>query len=165
VNTPSRSPALLEGRVVRSPAVRRTLLVILTLNIAAVVVKLLVGVRTRSLAVLGAALESTLDTLSNVIGMVLVGVAARAPDDDHPYGHDKFETLGALGVVVFLSISCFELLREGVRQLARQQVPDTPTPVEVTLLAAAVAANAFIVRYERKRGREFNVRFYSRSLR
>jgi cation diffusion facilitator family transporter len=91
--------------------------------------------------------------------MVLVGVAARAPDDDHPYGHDKFETLGALGVVVFLSISCFELLREGVRQLARQQVPDTPTPVEVTLLAATVAANAFIVWYERKRGRELNSPF------
>ena len=45
-------------------------------------------------------------------------VAGRAPDEDHPYGHDKFETLGAIGIVGFLSISCFELLREGISTLA-----------------------------------------------
>ena len=82
-----------------------------------VLVKLVVGMRTGSLTVLGAALESGLDTLNNAIGMFLVSIAARAPDEDHPYGHDKFETLGALGIVGFLSISCFELMREGVTAL------------------------------------------------
>ena len=83
---------------------------VLALNALVVLVKLVVGIRTGSLTVLGAALESALDTLNNVIGMLLVSIAARAPDEDHPYGHDKFETLGALGIVGFLSISCFELM-------------------------------------------------------
>ena len=155
--TPPRAPAPLpRAHPGRSPAVQRTLLVILLLNLAAVAVKLAVGLRTGSLSVLGAALESTLDTLNNVIGIVLVGVAARAPDDDHPYGHDKFETLGAVGVVVFLSISCFELLREAVQQLIRHQAPRSPSTLEVALLAATALANVFVVWYERKRGRELN---------
>jgi len=81
------------------------------LNAIVLVIKIVVGVRTGALTVLGAALESGLDLLNNVIGIALVAVASRAPDEDHPYGHDKFETLGALGIVGFLSISCFELLR------------------------------------------------------
>src|SRR6478672_13038981 len=107
----------------RSPAVRRVLAQVLALNALVVLVKLGVGVRTGSLTVLGAALESALDTLNNVIGMLLVSIAARAPDEDHPYGHDKFETLGALGIVGFLSISCFELLREGVSSILNKSQP------------------------------------------
>lgn len=154
--TPATSPGVHPGRL---PAVQRTLIVILLLNLAAVTAKLAVGLRTGSLSVLGAALESTLDTLNNVIGMVLVGVAARAPDDDHPYGHEKFETLGALSVVVFLSISCFELLREAVRQLIRHDVPVSPSTGDMLLLAATAVGNVFVVWYERKRGRELNSPF------
>ena len=153
---PATPPSVRPGR---SPAVQRTLVVILLLNLAAVAAKLAVGLRTGSLSVLGAALESTLDTLNNVIGMVLVGVAARAPDDDHPYGHEKFETLGALSVVVFLSISCFELLREAVRQLIRHDMPALPSTGDMLLLAATAAGNVFVVWFERKRGRELNSPF------
>ena len=93
-------------------AVRRTLIVVLAMNALVTIIKLVVGVRTGTLTVVGAALESGLDLLNNVIALTLVGIAHRAPDEDHPYGHEKFETLGTLAVVGFLSISCFELLRE-----------------------------------------------------
>src|SRR6185503_106575 len=94
-------------------AVRRTLVVVLALNALVTVVKLAVGLRTGTLTVIGAALESGLDLLNNLIALTLVGIAHRGADEEHPYGHAKFETLGALAVVGFLSISCFELLREG----------------------------------------------------
>ena len=66
------------------------------------------------LTVLGAALESVLDTLSNDVAIRAVSVASRGPDDDHPYGHEKVETLGTLAIVCFPSITCFELLRQSV---------------------------------------------------
>ena len=140
-------------------AVRRTLGVILGLNLIVVAIKVVVGWRTGTLAVLGAALESGLDTLNNVFGMVLVTLAARAPDDDHPYGHDKFETMGALAIVGFLSISCFELLREGVQQFRRQEEPRPPELIEIALLAATLLVNVFVVVYERRRGRELRSNF------
>lgn len=140
-------------------AIRRTLGLILVLNLLVVAIKVGVGWRTGTLTVLGAALESALDTINNVIGMALVTLAARAPDDDHPYGHDKFETIGALAIVGFLSISCFELLREGIQNLRRNEEPRPPEPFEIALLAATVLVNIFVVLYERKRGRELRSAF------
>ncbi len=152
------SPATHTGPA-HAAEVRRTLGIILVLNLIVVAIKVAVGWRTGTLAVLGAALESSLDTLNNVIGMVLVTLAARAPDDDHPYGHDKFETMGALAIVGFLSISCFELLREGVEKLRSRAEPRAPEPIEIALLAATVGVNIFVVWYERRRGRELRSGF------
>ena len=146
-------------RTARSPAVRATLLAILALNAIVVIVKVAIGIRTGALAVLGAALESGLDMLNNVMGLLLVSLASQAPDDDHPYGHDKFETLGALGIVGFLSISCFELLREGVHQLLQHSPPNPPATIEVALLGATVLINIVVVFYERRRGRELRSAF------
>ena len=136
----------------RSPAVRTTLLVVLGLNAAVALVKVVVGIHTGALTVLGAALESGLDTFNNVIGISLVSVAARAPDEDHPYGHDKFETLGALGIVGFLSISCFELLREGIEALLSQRVPHHVSASDLAIVVTTLVVNVFVVSYERRRG-------------
>lgn len=138
---------------------RNTLLVILALNVVVVVIKVVVGLRTGALSVLGASLESALDAFNNVVGMVVVSVAAREPDEDHPYGHDKFETLGALAIVGFLSISCFELLRAGVSQLLHREATHPPTSSEIALLGTTAIINLVVVWYERKRGRELNSAF------
>ena len=133
---------------------RRVLAQVLALNAFMLVVKLVVGLRTGSLTVLGAALESGLDTLNNMIGITLVGIAARAPDEDHPYGHDKFETLGALGIVGFLSISCFELLREGIAALISGGSITHIARADLGIIVGTLLVNAFVVWYERRRGRE-----------
>ena len=132
---------------------------VLVLNLIVVAIKLIVGLRTGALSVLGAALESSLDLLNNIVGMILVTVAARGPDETHPYGHAKFETVGALAIVTFLSISCFELLREAVMQLRRAHAPVSPSLVEVALVGLTLAVNALVVVYERRRGRELSSSF------
>jgi cation diffusion facilitator family transporter len=141
---------------VRSPAVRRTLIVVLALNALVAAIKIVIGVRTGALTVLGAALESALDMFNNVIGVMIVNVAAQEPDEEHPYGHDKFETLGTLGIVGFLSISCFELLREGVASFGRGMTPHRITMVDGVVLASTLVINVFVVVYERRRGKELD---------
>ena len=143
----------------RSPAVRRTIFVVLALNAVVLVTKFIVGMHTGALTVLGAALESGLDLLNNIIGTVLVTIAARGPDEDHPYGHAKFETLGALGIVGFLSISCFELLREGITHVLTGGTPPVTETSDVVVVAATLLVNAFVVWFERKRGRQLGSAF------
>jgi cation diffusion facilitator family transporter len=142
-----------------SPAVQRVLIVVLAINAIVAAVKVAVGVRTGALTVLGAALESGLDMLNNMIGMMLVSVAGRAPDEEHPYGHDKFETLGAIGIVGFLSISCFELLREGIGAMLSEHTPHPITLVDGSLMAATLLANVFVVSFERRRGQQLGSAF------
>ena len=135
-------------------AVRRTLIVVLAMNALVTIIKLVVGVRTGTLTVVGAALESGLDLLNNVIALTLVGIAHRAPDEDHPYGHEKFETLGTLAVVGFLSISCFELLREGVTALVSGASVQRTGIGDIAAVIATLGINVFVVWYESRRGRE-----------
>lgn len=142
-----------------SPRVRRVLAVILALNLLVVVVKVLVGIRTGALTVLGSALESSLDLLKNVLGMIVVAVAARAPDEDHPYGHEKFESLATLAIVMFLSISCFELLREATLKLLNRAQPEHPESLDLALLIGTAVVNAFMVWFEQRRGRELGSMF------
>ena len=143
----------------RPSAVRGVLARVLVLNLIVVAIKVIVGVRTGALSVLGAALESSLDLFNNIVGMILVTVAARAPDESHPYGHAKFETLGALAIVTFLSISCFELLREGVTHLIQRSSPGSPSLLEIVLVGLTLGVNALVVMYERRRGRELSSAF------
>jgi cation diffusion facilitator family transporter len=80
------------------------------------------------------AVHTSLDAANNVFALWIARVAGRAPDDDHPYGHHKFETLGALVLVGFLSITVFELLQRSVLQIAGGEAP----AIEATPLALGV---------------------------
>jgi len=140
----------------RAAGIRRTLGIILMLNAVVVAVKLIVALRTGNLTVLGATFESFLDALNNVVAMVVVTLAARGPDEDHPYGHDKFETIGAMGIVVFLSISCYELLRGALARFLGSPSPAAPATWELALLASTAIVNVAVVWYERKQARALN---------
>lgn len=135
-------------------AVRRTLAVVLALNALVTLMKLFVGLHTGALTVVGAALESSLDLINNVIALTLVRIAHRGPDEEHPYGHAKFETLGTLAVVGFLSISCFELILQGTRSLITNAALPSADLRDMGVVGATLGINAFVVWFESKRGKQ-----------
>jgi cation diffusion facilitator family transporter len=138
----------------RSALVRRVLLALLLANLTIVGAKAVVAVRANSLAVLGAALDSAVDALNNGLAMLLVRVASKEPDEDHPYGHGKFETLGTLAIVGFLSVSCFELVRGAVNHLASGGHPVIVTDFQLAVLVVTVGMNVLVAWYEQRRGTE-----------
>ncbi|MGD2151673.1 MAG: cation diffusion facilitator family transporter [Gemmatimonadales bacterium] len=155
VARPPEPPAPREwGDVERQRRVRRILFWILWANLALVAVKVAVGWVIGSLSVLADAAHSGTDALSNVIALTAIHLAAAPPDDEHPYGHGKFETLGAFVIAGFLSITCFELLRTASLRLIRGAAPPEPGVTAVTILAATMLVNIAIAYYERRRGRE-----------
>ena len=137
-----------------SALVRRVLLGLLAANLVVVGAKLAVGIASQSLAVFGGALDSSVDALNNVLALIVVRVAAKAPDEDHPYGHGKFETLGALAIVGFLSITCFELIRGAVNELLQGAHPVGVTDSQLAVLVLTLGVNVVIAWYENRRGRE-----------
>src|SRR5881409_557264 len=140
----------------RSRAVRRVLAGLLVANIAVLITKATIGTLAGSLAVLGDALHSSVDAAYNVLGLVVVRVAAREPDDDHPYGHGKFETLGALAIVVFLSVTCFELVRSAIGHLLSGGHTVQVSDLGVALLLATLLTNIFVAWYENRRGHQLS---------
>jgi cation diffusion facilitator family transporter len=138
----------------RTALIRRVLMGLLFANLAVVVAKLVVGLASRSLAVLGDALHSSVDALNNVLALVVVRVAEQAPDEEHPYGHRKFETLGALAIVGFLSITCFELTRDALTRLFGAHDAPVVTTGQLGILLGGLGINALVAWYERRRGQE-----------
>jgi cation diffusion facilitator family transporter len=137
----------------KSSGVRRVLSGILIANIVVVAVKFAVGLKTNSLAVFGDALQSSVDSANNLFAIVVVRVAAKAPDEEHPYGHAKFETLGALLIALLLALSIFELVRGAITRL----VAGAPTPdvssTALVLLAFTLVINVAVVWFETRAGR------------
>src|SRR5947209_17591000 len=124
-----------------SALVRRVFIGLLAANLAVVGVKLAVGLSSDSLAVLGGAVDSCVDALNNVLALIVVRVAAKEPDEDHPYGHGKFETLGALAIVGFPSITCFQLTPGAVRELIHRAHPVVVTYSQPAALVLALGFN------------------------
>jgi len=137
-----------------SALVRRVFIGLLLANVAVVGAKLAVGIESGSLAILGSAVDSCVDALNNVLALIVVRVAAKEPDEDHPYGHGKFETLGALAIVGFLSISCFELVRGAVNHLLSGSHRVDINDLQLAILTLTLGVNVVITWYEQRRGIE-----------
>jgi cation diffusion facilitator family transporter len=137
----------------RSSRVRGVLGGILVANIIVVLVKFTVGIDTNSLAVFGDALQSAVDSANNLFAIFVVRVAAKAPDEDHPYGHAKFETLGALLIALLLALSIFELVRGAVARLLYGAPPLNVSGMALALLVFTLAVNIGVVWIETRAGR------------
>ncbi len=64
--------------------------------------KILVGTLAGSAALIADGYHSLADVLSDIGILLSLKAASQPPDEDHPYGHHSFETLGALIVAVFM---------------------------------------------------------------
>lgn len=145
-------PSVADSRE-RSSRVRRVLGGILVANIVVIIVKFSVGLDTNSLAVFGDALQSSVDAVNNLFGLVVVRVASKAPDEEHPYGHAKFETLGALLIALLLALSIFELVRGAIARLLMGAPPLNVSSSALGLLVFTLAVNIGVVWFETRAGR------------
>ena len=84
------------------PRSSRVLVSVLVLNLVVAVAKIALGYVTGAVSVLSDGFHSLTDAASNVVALVGVRVARQPPDEDHPYGHRKFETMASVGILVFL---------------------------------------------------------------
>lgn len=137
----------------KSSGVRRVLGGILLANLVVVAIKFAVGLNTNSLAVFGDALQSSVDSANNFFAIFVVRVAAKAPDEDHPYGHAKFETLGALLIALLLALSIFELVRGAIARLVTGYPVVSVSTTALALLVFTLAVNVVVVWFESRAGR------------
>ncbi|MDG2617507.1 cation diffusion facilitator family transporter [Thermoleptolyngbya sichuanensis XZ-Cy5] len=132
--------------------VRRVLLITLGLNLLVMALKATVGFLTGSLSLLADALHSVTDSANNILGLVASRFSSPYPDRNHPYGHQKFEAVGALGISAFLGIACFEILQGAVTRILGGGEPLILEGWELWLLLLVLGINIFVTFYERRVG-------------
>jgi cation diffusion facilitator family transporter len=134
--------------------VRRVLIVTLLLNLFVMALKATIGIVTGSLSLQADALHSVTDSANNILGLVTSRLALPRPDREHPYGHQKYEAIGALGIAAFLGIACFEILQGAVTRIWQGGKPVSIDIVEIGLLFLVLAVNLFVTNYENRVGKQ-----------
>jgi cation diffusion facilitator family transporter len=114
---------------------RRIALISMAISGSLAVAKIAIGWMAGSTSVIADGVESAGDVLAS--GFLLVGlwVAARPPDDDHPYGHGRFETLTALGLGIVLAV-----IGVAISFRSLQSIGDTHAPPKLYAIWPLIAS-------------------------
>ncbi len=128
--------------------VARVLVRVLVLNLGVAVAKITLGYSTGAISILSDGFHSLTDAASNVVGLVGIRAAGRPPDEDHPYGHRKYETVAAAAVAVFLLLVMVEVLRNAFNHLTGRAAPHEITIASFVVMLVTVGVNLFVIAYE-----------------
>ena len=150
-NTPGGAAWVTEERYA---AVSRVLIRVLFLNLAVALAKIAFGYASGAISILSDGFHSLTDTAANVTGLIGVRAAGQPPDEDHPYGHRKYETVAAASVTAFLLLVMIEVLRNAFNHLTGRSAVPTITAASFAVMLATVGVNLLVISYEtREAGR------------
>jgi cation diffusion facilitator family transporter len=89
------------------------------------------------------------------MGMVGLRASRKPPDEDHPYGHRKYETLAAAGIFVFLLFVVMEVVRAAINRLYGGASP-TVTLLSFAVMITTLGVNLLVVKYEGSEARRLS---------
>jgi cation diffusion facilitator family transporter len=123
-------------------------------NVMLAVVKGVAGVLGNSKALLADAVHSASDVAGSLAVWIGLRAAKRPPDEDHPYGHGKAESIAAIIVAVLLFIIGIEIGRSAV--LAFFQPLRPPEIIAVYVLVLSILVKEAMFRYKYRLGKKLN---------
>jgi cation diffusion facilitator family transporter len=136
-------------------SIKRILWIILFANLAVAFAKIGLGTITHSASVLADGFHSLTDGSSNIIGLVGMSFASKPVDEDHPYGHHKYETMSSLMIVGMLFFLAIQIFSEAITKFTH---PVTPT-IDVwtfVVMTGTLVINLFVTVYEYNAGKKLN---------
>ena len=136
--------------------IKKVLWVILGLNIAVALAKLIWGLLSGSAAMTADGFHSMFDGTSNVVGIIGMTFAARPADEDHPYGHGKYETYAAVVIAAMLLFAAYSIGSEAVNRLMGHGEPPTVSLMSFVIMFGTLLVNFFVTTYERRVGNRLN---------
>jgi cation diffusion facilitator family transporter len=136
----------------RHQSVVRVLRRVLILNLIVAIAKVSLGYFSGAVSILSDGFHSLADASSNVVALVGVSAAQRPADENHPYGHRKYETMASVAILMFMLLVLSEVARNAIAHLRAPAVP-TVLPAGIITMVATLVINVFVVRYESRAGR------------
>ena len=105
-------------------------------NLVLFALKLLVGTISGSVSITADAMNILSDATSAIVTLVGFKLAEKPADDDHPYGHARYEYLSGLAVAAMIIVIGFELAKTSVEKIFQPAAVEFTLPVAVVLLGS-----------------------------
>jgi cation diffusion facilitator family transporter len=113
----------------------KTALLSVISNTALVLLKLVVGLALGSVSIISEAIHSGMDLLASVIAFFSVRKSAEAPDEEHSFGHGKYESISGLVEAVLIFVAAILIIHEAIMKL----IEPVAEPMDQTLMIAGIA--------------------------
>ena len=122
-------------------------------NLLLAVAKLLIGILSGSVAITADAMNNLSDATSSVVTFVGFKLAERPADEEHPYGHARYEYLSALVVAAIILMIGFELAKTSVQKIFHPETTVFSAALLIVLLIS-IAAKFWLYLFNRTLGRK-----------
>ena len=118
-------------------------------------VKFLIGTLSGAVSVIADAINNLSDASSSVVTLIGFRLAEKPADEDHPYGHARFEYLSGLAVAVMIIVIGFELAKTSLEKIFNPG--HTPlTTVMLLLLAASMLVKLWMAAFNSRLGKKID---------
>jgi len=131
-------------------------LISVAVNIVLVVIKLAIGLFSNSVALIAESVHSGLDVASSVVTFLGIKAAEKPADEEHPYGHERYESVSGFLVVLLLFVSGCWILYEAVPALLEGHPSAHFNIWGIVIMSVSVIANEVMSRVKYYFGHKFS---------
>ena len=124
-------------------------------NLLLFAAKGIIGLLSGSIAVLADAFNNMTDAVSSIISLIGAKLANRPPDDEHPFGHERYEYIAAF-IVAFLVLQVgFSCAQSAFGKILHPETLSFST-VSLVILLMSVGVKVWLSLFNRKLGERIN---------
>ena len=117
--------------------------------------KLFVGFVSGAVSITADAMNNLSDATSSVVTLVGFRLAEKPADEDHPYGHARYEYLSGLAVAAMIIVIGFELAKTSLNKILHPEAVVFSVPM-VLVLAGSVLMKLWLFFFNRKLGKRID---------
>ncbi len=124
-------------------------------NLLLFALKLVVGTLSGSLSITADAMNNLSDASSAIITLLGFKLSEKPADQDHPYGHARFEYLSGLGVSIMIILIGFELAKSSLEKIFHPTAVAISVPM-VLVLVGSIAVKLWLSLFNTKLGQQID---------
>lgn len=125
-------------------------------NAVLAALKILVGLLTGSYAILADGIDTSTDIFTSFVILLSSRISGKPPDETHPYGHERAETIASKIISFVMFYAGASLLVESVKRLVEQEFSLELTLTAFIVVGISVAGKTFLFLYKLSLGRRLN---------
>jgi len=123
-------------------------------NLFLAIIKLITGFATGSLAVMGDGIDSATDILTSLLTLWVSKIIDKPPDDNHPYGHGRAETIATRILSFIIFYAGIQLIITSIQDIMNQATSTIPAMIAIYVTLISIAVKFFLSYYKYKIGKK-----------
>ena len=134
----------------------RVVVITIIINLALALLKLLAGIIGNSMAMISDAVHSASDMVISFFVLIGLRMAHKNADKEHPYGHERVESLVSIVMSILLAMVALTIGYEAFKSLLGHSAQTSPNALALSAAIVSIAVKEWMYHYTKNAGRRIN---------